>query len=110
MFQIKAEPPAQPRPRRFPPPWSVEGQPACFVVRDANGQQFAYVYFEDECLHHVFDRDQSKIVPLCLIFCLSEGLVRWSSEMCDFSLQSVKSRPANVGDKLTTRSFGTGTR
>ncbi len=30
--------------------------------------------------------------------------------MCDYSLQSVKSRPANVGDKLTTRDFGTGTR
>ena len=30
--------------------------------------------------------------------------------MCDFSLHSVKSRPAKVGDKLTTRSFGTGTR
>ena len=29
--------------------------------------------------------------------------------MCDFSLQSVKSRPAKVGDKLTTRSFSTGT-
>jgi hypothetical protein len=34
--------------RRFPPPWSVEEQPACFVVRDHNGQQLAYVYFEDE--------------------------------------------------------------
>src|SRR6516162_3504595 len=30
--------------------------------------------------------------------------------MCDFSLHSVKSRPAKVGDKLTTRNFGTGTR
>jgi len=30
--------------------------------------------------------------------------------MCDFSLHHVKSRPANVGDKLTTRDFGTGTR
>jgi hypothetical protein len=30
--------------------------------------------------------------------------------MCDFSLQSVRSRPANVGDKLVTRDFGTGTR
>jgi hypothetical protein len=36
------------QPRRFPPPWSVEEQPACFVVRDHNGQQLAYVYFEDE--------------------------------------------------------------
>jgi len=30
--------------------------------------------------------------------------------MCDYSLQSVLSRPAKVGDRLTTRSFGTGTR
>jgi hypothetical protein len=32
-------------PRR---PWTVEEQPACFVVRDSNGQQLAYVYFEDD--------------------------------------------------------------
>ena len=32
------------------------------------------------------------------------------SPMCDFSLQSVRSRPAKVGDKLVTRDFGTGTR
>jgi len=37
--------------RRFPPPSSVDepdmklGQP-CFIVRDANGQALAYVYFE----------------------------------------------------------------
>ena len=30
--------------------------------------------------------------------------------MCDYSLQHVRSRPAKVGDKLTTREFGTGTR
>lgn len=30
--------------------------------------------------------------------------------MCDYSLVSVRSRPARVGDKLTTRDFGTGTR
>ena len=30
--------------------------------------------------------------------------------MCDYSLQSIKSRPAKVGDELTTRDFGTGTR
>jgi hypothetical protein len=33
-------------PRRFPPPWSVEGR--CFIVRDANGHALAYVYFEGE--------------------------------------------------------------
>ncbi len=30
--------------------------------------------------------------------------------MCDYSLQRVSSRPARVGDTLTTRDFGTGTR
>ena len=30
--------------------------------------------------------------------------------MCDYSLESVRSRPAKVGDKLTTRDFGTCTR
>ena len=30
--------------------------------------------------------------------------------MCDYSLQNIKSRAAKVGDKLTTRNFGTGTR
>ena len=29
--------------------------------------------------------------------------------MCDYSLLHVRSRPAKVGDKLTTRDFGTGT-
>jgi len=41
---------------------------------------------------------------------LIEGTPLGSSEMCDYSLHNVKSRPAKVGDKLTTRDFGTGTR
>ena len=35
-------------PRRFPPPWPVEETDACFIVRDANGQALAYVYFQQE--------------------------------------------------------------
>jgi hypothetical protein len=44
-------------PRRFPSPWSVDdpdmklGQ-NCFIVRDANGQALAYVYFEEEQGRH----------------------------------------------------------
>jgi len=34
--------------RRFPPPWSAEVTPNCFIVRDADGQQLAYVYYESE--------------------------------------------------------------
>jgi hypothetical protein len=35
-------------PRRFPPPWSIEERQESFIVKDANGQQHAYLYFEDE--------------------------------------------------------------
>ncbi len=36
------------RPRRFPPPWTIDELDACFVVKDNAGQKLAYVYFEDE--------------------------------------------------------------
>src|SRR5215469_13303908 len=38
------------------------------------------------------------------------GFSEGRSRMCDYSLHSIKSRSAEVGDKLTTRDFGTGTR
>jgi hypothetical protein len=34
--------------RRFPPPWSVDEQEACFIVGVANEQALGYFYFEDE--------------------------------------------------------------
>ena len=30
--------------------------------------------------------------------------------MCDYSLHTIRSRPAKIGDKLVTKDFGTGTR
>ena len=52
-----------PQPRRFPPPWTVEEQEACFVVRDHNGQQLAYVYFEDEPGGDVSEKRYQKAFP-----------------------------------------------
>jgi hypothetical protein len=34
--------------RRFPPPWSAEVTPNCFIVRDANAQALTYIYYESE--------------------------------------------------------------
>jgi hypothetical protein len=34
--------------RRFPPPWSPEVQPNYYVVRDADGQQLAYIYYSND--------------------------------------------------------------
>jgi hypothetical protein len=33
--------------RRFPPPWSAEEGHNYFVVRDREGQQLAYVHFDN---------------------------------------------------------------
>jgi len=35
-------------PRRFPAPWSAELQPNYYVVRDADGQQLAYIYYSND--------------------------------------------------------------
>jgi hypothetical protein len=37
-----------PSPRHFPAPWSTELQPNYYVVRDADGQQLAYVYYSND--------------------------------------------------------------
>jgi hypothetical protein len=34
--------------RRFPPPWSAELQPNYYVIRDADGQQLAYIYYSND--------------------------------------------------------------
>lgn len=34
--------------RRFTPPWDIEDNGACFIIRDANGQALSYVYYETE--------------------------------------------------------------
>jgi hypothetical protein len=56
-------------PRRFPPPWSVDGSDMklgqeCFIVRDHNGQALAYVYCEDEpgrrAAAHLLTRDEAR--------------------------------------------------
>jgi hypothetical protein len=34
--------------RRFTPPWDIEENGACFIIRDRNGQALSYVYYENE--------------------------------------------------------------
>jgi hypothetical protein len=53
------------------------------------------------------DGSQEKVISLGRL----RGYPNWGVPvMCDYSLTHVQSRPAKVGDKLTTRDFGTGTR
>ena len=50
----------------------------------------------------------------CGVFSVNIGLRGLPREeflgMCDYSLHSVRTRPAKVGEKLVTHNFGTGTR
>jgi hypothetical protein len=57
-----------PEPRRFPPPWSAEEPDPrldrqCYIVRDANGQALAYVYYGQEpgrrAAAHLLTRDEA---------------------------------------------------
>ena len=34
-------------PRRFPPPWRADKMPGGYVIRDADGQALAYIYYRD---------------------------------------------------------------
>jgi hypothetical protein len=36
------------RTRRITPPWDIEDNGACFIIRDNNGQALSYVYYENE--------------------------------------------------------------
>ena len=36
------------RPRRFPPPWTVEDLGSCFVVKDGAGQKLGHFYYEEK--------------------------------------------------------------
>jgi hypothetical protein len=33
--------------RRFTPPWDIDDNRSCFIVRDNNGQALSYVYYEE---------------------------------------------------------------
>jgi hypothetical protein len=37
--------------RRYPPPWEIEDNGACFIVRDHGRQALAYLYYENEPGH-----------------------------------------------------------
>jgi hypothetical protein len=60
-------------PRRFLPPWIAEETDACFIVRDANGQALAYVYFEEESgrrsAAQLLTRDEARRIAVILPSC-----------------------------------------
>ena len=60
-------------------------------------------------LSHFDKRLGDALIPCMSARFLATTRMRWSGEMCDYSLHNVKTRPAKVGDKLITRQFHSGT-
>jgi hypothetical protein len=54
--------------RRFPPPWRADRTPQGYVVRDANGQELAYIYSrenEDEARQaKVLTKDEARRIAV----------------------------------------------
>ena len=48
MFTARSRDQADILTRHFSPPWTIDDNGACFIIRDHNGQALSYVYFETE--------------------------------------------------------------
>jgi len=54
--------------RRFPPPWDIEDNGSCFIIRDNNGQALSYVYYEQEpgrrAAAEILTRDEARRIAI----------------------------------------------
>jgi hypothetical protein len=54
--------------RRFKPPWEIDDNGACFIIRDANGQALSYVYYENEpgrrAAANLLTRDEARRIAI----------------------------------------------
>ena len=50
-----------PAPRHFPPPWTTEEQPACFIVR---GQALGHFYYDDEPGSAALTKDEARRIAV----------------------------------------------
>ena len=55
-------------PRHFSPPWTVDDNGSCFIVRDANGRPLSYVYYENEAgrraAANLLTRDEARRIAI----------------------------------------------
>jgi hypothetical protein len=79
-------------------------KPTTSFARSTDGDRLLTVIIDQQICLMLHDGEKGKL-DLAVGLSQSGG-----SDMCDYSLHNVRSRPAKVGDKVTTRDFGTGTR
>ena len=79
-------------------------KPTTSFARSTDGDRLLTAIIDQQICLMLHDGEKGKL-DLAVGLSQSGG-----SDMCDYSLHNVRSRPAKVGHKLTTRDFGTGTR
>ena len=79
-------------------------KPTTSFARSTDGDRLLTAIIDQQICLMLHDGEKGKL-DLAVGLSQSGG-----SDMCDYSLHNVRSRPAKVGDQLTTRDFGTGTR
>jgi hypothetical protein len=54
--------------RRFPPPWMIDDNGSCFIVKDDDGHALAYAYYENEpgrrSAANLITRDEARRVAI----------------------------------------------
>ena len=54
--------------RRYPPPWDIEDNGACFIIRDHDGQPLRYVYYVSEpgrrAAANLLTRDEARRIAI----------------------------------------------
>ena len=67
MFTVRSRDQAHAHPP-FLPPWTVDHNGSCFIVRDANGRPLSYVYYENEvgrrAAANLLTRDEARRIAI----------------------------------------------
>jgi len=64
---------------RFRPPWDIEDNGTCFIIRDNNGQALSYVYYERQpgrrAAAGLLARDKARRIRLARLTVHKSGLL-----------------------------------
>ena len=86
-------------PHRFPPPWSVEEGETYFVVKDNDGQQLAYVHFDDpRSVAKPLTRDEARRIAVNIA--KLPGLVRKDQQKRAANSRPPRSSVVRIGQEL----------
>ncbi len=92
--------PEMPKPRRFPPLWSVKDIGAAFVAKDSGGQKLACVYYEEEPGRRIAAHLCLQVPFLHLFGLWPNRTIQTASRIADHSPRVLVSQGTNMADAI----------